>query len=475
MSFLTRLGLRARLAIALVGVAVLAVGLATLLSNRGLSPRVSAAAHARLDRSARELAAAAAGAYAEQGGWTMGGAGTLEHLAMMSGLRVSLLDAGGGVVSMGPGMMGQGRPSGATDGADTSSAPVVVDGRTVGTVLVAPASGELLTPEESHLRHSLDRLHLVAGAASVAAALLLAFLLAQGLSRPLRRIRLAAQRIEQGDLSARVELGGDAEVRAVGHALNRLADTLEHEEELRKETVADLAHELRTPVTGLLSRIEAAQDGVLGDEVANLEAMHAEALRLTRLLDDLAKLAEAERPGLLLDKRPVDLAELARGEADVWRTHFDGKGVELEADLTPAWVLGDPDRLSQIVANLLSNALHYTEPGGEVRLRVAREGDVAVLEVADTGIGIDPEDLRHIFTRFWRGEKSRSRATGGAGIGLAIVRELVRAHDGRIDVESAPGRGSRFRVFLAATEAPLGQRQGKASSPGLELAARGRG
>ena len=471
MSLLAHLGLRARLAIALVGVAVLAVGLATLLSNRGLSPRVTAAAHARLDRSARQLAASAASAYAGQGDWTMGGADALGHLAMMSGLRVSLLDADGRVVSMGPGMMGQGQLGGRTHGRDIASAPVVVGGRRVGTVLVAPAGGQLLTPEESHLRHSLDRLHLVAGAASVAAGLLLAFLLAQGLSRPLRRIRLAAQRIEQGDLSARVELGGDAEVRAVGHALNRLAETLEHEEELRKETVADLAHELRTPVAGLLSRIEAAQDDVLDDEAANLEAMHAEALRLTRLLDDLAMLAEAERPGLLLEKRPVDLAEVALREVEVWRTRFDGKGVDLGTDLVPAWVLGDPDRLGQIAANLLSNALRYTEPGGEARLRVSCEGDVAVLEVADTGVGIDPEDLRHIFKRFWRGEKSRSRATGGAGIGLAIVRELVRAHEGRIDVESAPGRGSRFRVVVTAIETPAALRRGKTSSPDLELSA----
>ena len=164
-------------------------------------------------------------------------------------------------------------------------------------MLVAPLSGQLLTPEEEHLQASLDRLHVIAGAVSVAAALLVAFLLAQTLSGPLRRIRTTAQRIERGELGARVELGGDAEVRAVGHALNRLAETLQHEEELRKESVADLAHELRTPVSGLLSRIEAAQDGVLPDEAANLEAMHAEALRLTRLLDDLARLAEAERPG----------------------------------------------------------------------------------------------------------------------------------------------------------------------------------
>ena len=252
--------------------------------------------------------------------------------------------------------------------------------------------------------------------------------------------------MERGDLDAATEPSGDAEVRAVGHALNRLAETLKHEDRLRRENVADLAHELRTPVSGLLSRIEAAQDGVLPDE-ANLEAMHGEALRLRRLLDDLDRLAAAERPGLLLEKQAVDLAAVAGSEADQIAASFAKKDVTLERELASTEIEGDPDRLGQIVANLLSNALRYTEADGRVYLRVGSGQDGgAVLEVADSGIGIDPEDLKHIFKRFWRADKSRSRVTGGTGIGLAIVRELVIAHEGRIDVESAPGRGSRFRV-----------------------------
>ncbi len=196
-----------------------------------------------------------------------------------------------------------------------------------------------------------------------------------------------------------------------------------------------------------MSRIEAAQDGVLEDGEANLEAMHAEAMRLKRLLDDLDKLAAAERPGLLLEKQPVDLAAVAASEVRQMDASFAEKGVGLESELAPAPIAGDPDRLAQIVANLLSNALRYTEPGGRVLLCVAaEEGREAVLEVSDTGMGIDAEDLQQIFKRFWRADKSRSRTTGGAGIGLAIVRELVSAHDGRIEVESHPGRGSRFSV-----------------------------
>ena len=439
MRYLARLSLRARLALALVGVAVMAVGFATLLGNLGLEPRLNEAAHARLQHSANHTGDLAARVYRDAGGrWTPSARQTLTHLAALDNLRIEVTMASGRRVPIGP------PPVGAR-----ASAPIIVAGRGVGTVLVSVGSGQLLTREEAHLQHSLDRLHLAAGAAAIFAALLVAAVLAEMLSRPLRRIRTTAERVGRGELTARVELGGDPEVRSVARALNRLAETLEHEEEIRKASVADLAHELRTPVNGLLTRIEAAQDGVLsGPE--NLEAMHGEALRLTRLLDDLALLADAERPGLLLDKQQLDLAEVAHRAAESFGPGFAQHNIELETELESVVVLGDDARLGQIAANLLSNALRYTEPGGRVRLSVWQQAGEAVIEVADTGIGIAPEDLKHIFTRFWRGDRSRARSTGGAGIGLAIVRELVRAHDGRIDVDSLPGHGSRFRVTLHA-------------------------
>ncbi|HSP72227.1 MAG TPA: ATP-binding protein, partial [Gaiellaceae bacterium] len=421
-------------------VAVLAVGVATLLSNHGLDPRVMQAAHARLQRTADHLAAAAGVLYSQDGRWTPQSGETLAHFAAVDDLRVRLVDGSGRVLLAG----WQRRP------AEVTTAPVLLAGLRVGTVSLAPVGGQLLTPEESHLRGSLDRLHLLAAGVSVVAALVLALLLAHGLAEPLRRLRLAAQRIERGELETRVAAGGGAELSAVAHAFNRLAETLQQEEGLRRASVADLAHELRTPVNGLLARIEAAQDGVLPPE-ENLEAMHAEALRLTRLLDDLARLADAEQPGLLVEKRPVALDELVLAEAGRWRPLLAEKGLELEVEVEPLVVAGDRDRLSQILANLLSNAERYTERGS-VRVRLRREAGSAVVEVEDTGIGIAPDDLKHVFKRFWRGDRSRSRATGGAGIGLAIVRELVRAHDGRIDVESVPARGSTFRVYLPLAE-----------------------
>jgi two-component system sensor histidine kinase BaeS len=393
----------------------------------------------------------AAAVYADQKGWTPEAQQTMQHLAEIDGLRIAVTGSG---TSFGS----------ALSGVVTRSAPVSVGGRQVATIEVAQSGDVLLTPEEQHLQHSLDRLHLIAGAVSVLAALLLAFLLAETLSRPMRRIRVAADRIGQGDLETRVEPAGDPELRAVAQALNRLAETLEQEEEIRKQTVADLAHELRTPVNGLLARIEAAQDGVLvGPE--NLEAMHAEAVRLTRLLDDLSRLADAEQPGLLLDKRVLDLADVAQASVASFAPRFAEAGIGLEVETDSVWIEGNADRLEQIVSNLLSNALRYTSRDGSVEVRVERAGREAVLEVADTGAGIAPDELQHIFTRFWRGDPSRSPDTGGTGIGLAIVRELVRAHDGRIDVQSVVGEGSTFRVSLRAIDRPPGH---VATSPLLE-------
>lgn len=438
------LGLRARLALAMGATALLASLLATLLANRGLQPRVAEAAHARLERSARHVAELAQTLYAGEGRWSPRTVRSLVHLGRIDGLRVAIRRPDGSLAG----------DRGVPAARDTAATPLRVGGVPVGDLVVAPREG-LLLPEEAHLQRSLDRLHLIAGAIALAGAVLLGLVLAERIASPLRRIRAAAERIGEGDLDARVEPKGGPELRAVAQSLNRLAQTLEQEEQLRRETVADLAHELRTPVNGLLARIEAAQDRVL-PEGRNLAAMHEEALRLTALLGDLARLAEAQRPGLLLAKEPVDLAEVAATAADELAPRFADRGIELRRALGPATVDGERDRLVQVAVNLLANALRYTDPGGSVEIRTARSGERALLDVADTGVGIAPDDLPHLFKRFWRGEPSRSRATGGAGIGLAIVEELVRAHEGRVDVESAPGRGSRFRVELRASPGARG-------------------
>jgi signal transduction histidine kinase len=437
-----RLGLRGRLIIALVGVALLSPDLVALYSNLTLNAHLRTAAHERLSQSATHFTAAAQVIYGESGRWTPGAVSTLTHVAELDGLRLTLRSSAGSLLAT----PARGLPT--PEPGSEHSGVVRAGGRLVGRFTLAPLDGHLLTQAEQQLGHQLNQAHLIAGGIAAAVGVVVALYLALTLSRPLLDMRRVAQRMRSGNLEARLKLSGDAEMRAVEEALNSLAETLQREEELRKTNLADLAHEVRTPLMGILARIEAAQDGVLADESANLAALHDEALRLARLLDDLSALAEAERPGLLLKKERVDLGEVAGLQARAMRALFEKKGVALEEQVERACVDGDPKRLRQVVANLLSNALAYTEPDGRVELRVHPGGGDAVLEVADTGIGIAAADLPHLFARFWRGEKSRSRATGGAGIGLAIVQELVRAHEGRIEVDSELGKGSRFRVRL---------------------------
>lgn len=439
-----RLGLRARLVIALVGVALLAADMATIYSNLSLNSRVTSAAQARLARSAMHFGGVAGVVFQDNGGWTQVAITTLRHLAEMDDLAVSITGDAGQAVLRVP-------PSRPVEPGASATAPVMASGEEIAQVTVSQSSGRLLTSEEMQLRHELNRMHLIAGVSSAAVALAVALYLALTLSRPLRQIRAGAEAMEAGDLEARLTETGDDEIRAITRALNSLAGTLQHEEELRKESVADLSHELRTPVMGLLARIEAAQDGMLDDESANLAAMHDEAMRLSLLLEDLSRLADAERPGLLLKREPIDLAAVAAAQRDLFADRFADKQVALGAELRPAVVDGDRMRLEQIIVNLLSNALRYTDAGGSVQLNVRRCAGDAILEVDDTGIGIPAEDLPRVFTRFWRGEKSRSRGKGGAGIGLSIVQELVRAHGGRIAVESTPGAGSVFRVVIPAS------------------------
>ena len=435
-----RWGLRARLVLAFVAVALLGTVVTTVYSSVSLTSHLEDSARARLHNSAIHFGDVAAVA-SQNGRWTQQGIETLHHLAQIDFLAVDLYDATGKLVFSHP-------PSAPVQAGAAATAPVKVGDQRIGTVVVSRDDGRLFTGEEIQLRQQLLRMHLGAGVVSAAIAVLVALYLAVTLSRPLRRIRAGADAMSAGDLDARVPETGDDEIAAVADALNRLAETLRQEESLRKESVADLAHELRTPVMGILARVEAAQDGVLDDEQANLSAMHDEALRLARLLDDLSALAEAERPGLLLDAAPVDLAAIAGSQTSAFAGAFADKGVALSSDLEPAIVHGEPKRLEQIVVNLLSNALRYTDAGGSVRVVVRRDGDEALLEVADTGIGIAAEDLPRVFARFWRGEKSRSRDTGGAGIGLSIVKELVQAHGGTISVDSVPAGGSVFRVAL---------------------------
>lgn len=297
-------------------------------------------------------------------------------------------------------------------------------------------------------RHaSAVRLILLGLALLGGAALVVTATLARRLAEPLEEL---AEALATADLSRRLAVRGDDEIARVASAFNLMADRLERAERLRRELVSDVAHELRTPLTNLRAELEAVQDGLSAADEAQIASFHEEVLHLERLVSDLGELAAAEAGGLPLDLEAVDPREAAERSVRAV-PHAAGRAevrVEIPDGLPP--VLADPRRLRQVLVNLLENALRHTPADGRVtvRGRAVEAGRRVELAVVDTGTGIPADRLEEIFERFVRLDPSRQRATGGAGLGLAIVRRWVEAQGGRVGVVSEEGRGARFWIRL---------------------------
>lgn len=287
---------------------------------------------------------------------------------------------------------------------------------------------------------ALWRSLVLASVAAGGAGVLLSVVLFRHVVRPVRGMMTMAGRIAGGDYGARVGAASSSELGSLAESLNRMAESLATLERLRKDLVANVAHELRTPLTNLRGYLEAVREGVAPASEEIIASLHGETMRLVRLVDALHELSlfDARLPrARLVD---VDLDHLVRRLLTVRRQEFDGKGIAVRTAVrVRGSVRADPDLLAQAVGNLLDNAAKYTPPGGDVVVEVAPiDGEVQVA-VINSGAGIAPEDLPFIFERFYRGDKSRSRESGGAGIGLAIVKEVAGLHGGRAGAHSAGG------------------------------------
>ncbi len=272
------------------------------------------------------------------------------------------------------------------------------------------------------------------------------------LARPIHALTAAVQRMEAGDRTARVSMKGrrQDEVGRLAHAFNAMAVSMEENERQRQAMVSDIAHELRNPLTNVRGYLEGVQDGIVPLDDALVESLLEESTLLGRLVDDLQDLALADAGRLHLHPEPLDAADLVEQVTAAHRAAAAVAGITITADVAgPLRIEGDPGRLRQALGNLVGNALRYTPAGGGVTLSAAADPDGrATITVADTGAGIAPEHLPHIFERFYRADASRSRETGGSGLGLAITRHLIEAHGGTIGAESEHGAGSTFTVRL---------------------------
>jgi len=318
-------------------------------------------------------------------------------------------------------------------------------GGMAGSIFILPAHADTL-PQPTR---SLDRSFFWTFLGATLFGILMAIAIARWISVPVERLTAAARRMESGDLAVRVEPAGGAELAELARGFNAMAAALDRNEEQRKRMVSDVAHELRAPLTNIRCELESMQDGLTTPTPQRIGFLHDEMMRLAHLVDDLQDLALAEAGRLEIDAQPVPVTALAKRAAAgmEMRARERGVAIVVEGD-EDVFVLADARRAVQILTNLLANAVAHIEKPGEIRLTWERMGNEAIIRVIDSGAGIPADELPHIFERFYRVDVSRSRITGGAGLGLSIVRQLVAAHGGRVWAESEVGVGSTFSFTL---------------------------
>jgi signal transduction histidine kinase len=366
----------------------------------------------------------------------------VERIQQTTGKRVVLVDEDGQVVADSADVLAGGRVD---EDWGTPAVAVVHGGVTVGMLYAnlpdkyAGVGNELFLSPTNRILVSIT---VVAG--------LCAVLLIVGVSfralAPVEALTAAARRMEAGDLSQRVEASSRDEIGDLAHAFNSMADGLARLEELRRQMVTDVAHELRTPLSNIRGYLEALQDGVVEPDGGVIDSIHEEAMLLSRMVDDLQELSLAEAGQLRLERGPVVLVDVVDRAVEAACPQAVVDDLTLSVALPEGLPLVDvdPQRIGQVLRNLLCNAMTHTSPGGEIAITAHTKGRWVAVSVRDSGSGIAEEDLPHIFDRFYRADRSRSRATGGAGLGLGIVKQLVEAHGGRIEVESEVDKGTQF-------------------------------
>lgn len=362
---------------------------------------------------------------------------------------VVVLDADGLVVAGAPGIPpGEVLPEVMLN---TISPVTLDDGAVIGQVALID-SGPPLDPRDQLYLDNTARALLIGAFGAAAVAVAVGAVLARVFLRPLHALSTAIQAVERGDLKQHIPVRGSDELADVLRAFNRMSAELDRVNALRRQMTADIAHDLRTPLTVIRGYLEAMADGSLSPSPERLAALRSEVLTLHHLIEDLRTLSLADAGELRLQRQLVQPAALLADVRESFALQADARGVTLAVDADPDLppVSVDPLRMTQVFGNLVSNALRHTPPGGQVTLRAALHPPNVEFTVEDTGAGIAPEHLAHIFERFYRADASRQQQEGESGLGLAIVRSLVEAHGGSVRAESTPGKGTRMTIALTA-------------------------
>ena len=462
--------LRTRLTLSYVLVALLCVVMVSALANGVLEGSFRRYVSESLENNARQVVALIGAQAGPDGRWDESAIEAIGMGALEQGMIVKVTNLGGGVVwdatvhnnglcvqmitHMAQNMASRYRN---WHGAYTESLyPVRANFRELGAVTIGYYGPFFLSDANLLFINSLNRLLLLIALAALACAVSIGLFMARRITEPLARVVAATRRIADGNrdvfITRRTRV---RELDGISAAVNDLSRALGEQESIRRRLTADVAHELRTPLSTLQSHLEALIDGVWEPDQARLAGLHEEILRINRLVADLENLAQYDSDAVSLHRADTDITALAAGIVRNHESQFREKGVTLRlvAGAAGPVLAVDPDKLSQAVINLLSNALKFTPAGGAVEVQVAPGAPGVEIRVTDTGIGMDAKDLPMIFERFYRADSSRSRATGGSGIGLSIVKAIIEAHGGSIHAASEPGKGSEFVITLPGNAA----------------------
>ena len=327
--------------------------------------------------------------------------------------------------------------------------PVQVDEKVVGW-LIATHEGFVKNPAETLFLNRINLLLVIGAIAAMVVSLLLGIFLARTLTRPIREITTATRAIADGNLEQKVPVRSRDELGELATSFNLMSAELARSINSRRQMTADIAHELRTPISVILGHVDAMDDGVMPASSDTFDIIREEANRLGRLVEDLRTLSRADAGELVLVRRMANVKTLLNKVSMAHLPLTHEKNISLQVEISPDLpeIYVDRDRMAQVLDNLLNNAFRYTPKGGRITLYAERVTDGIEIRVQDTGPGISPEELTHVFDRFYRTDKSRQRMSGGSGLGLSIAKSIVEMHDGNIWVESKPGEGSTFVIRL---------------------------
>lgn len=336
------------------------------------------------------------------------------------------------------------------DASQVAYANIMVNNHSVGSVhLWVYGSDTLMRQNDVELLNNSYRAVLVAAVVAIILASLLGYLFARTLVKPIVRMTKTASAIKDGDLSARTNLHGDDEIARLGETFDAMADSVEKDRELERRLTTDVAHELRTPLMAIQATVEAMIDGVYLADEERLNTVNSEVQRLSRLVDALLRLSRLENRTTPMKQEVIDVGELIGTVVNAHTMFINESGLSLSYEAQRnVLVKGDADMIRQAVANLISNAVRYTPDGGHIDIRVWKDDIAAAIAVRDTGIGLSKEEARMVFSRFWRADSGRNRESGGLGVGLAVVKEIVERHGGWASVEGEKGKGACFTIHI---------------------------